>query len=421
MPIVGSFAIVAAAAAVAFFYVADYEKFPFSLGLDLAGGAQITYTADTSGIPNEEIHDRIASLQQVIERRINALGVAEPRVYTVSSSLLTGLRKAHRLVIELPGVTDIDEAIEAIGKTPYLEFRILNQETNEFDSIGLQGGNIRSSDVQFLPGLGGTLTADPAVVLNFDREGGRIFADVTRENVGNLLGIFLDGVPISTPVIQSAILGGTTQITGNFTLESATELSNNLNFGALPLPIELSETQTVSPTLGAETVSSSFVVGMIAMLLIALLFLIVYRGVGLVAIFALCIYGIIVLFFFKSIPVVLTAAGLVGFIMSLGFAVDANVLIFERMREEIRNGIPLATAITSGSKRAWSAIRDGNMTSIFIAFLLFWFGTSLVKGFAFVFIIGVLVSMLSAYVFTRIFLKATAGEKKTKVSRMYIG
>ena len=406
--------------ALAIFFTLRHTTHPFSLGLDLAGGAQLTYTADTENVPPAEIDGRMKSLQSVIERRVNALGVSEPKVYTTTTSILTGLTRTHRLVVELPGVSDIDEAIESIGETPYLEFRLLDPDTQTFNSIGLQGGNVKSAEMQFLQGIGGTLTSEPIVVLNFDREGAAIFSDVTRDNVGNLLGIFLDGVPISTPVIQSAIVGGTTQISGNFTIDSATELASNLNFGALPLPISLSETRTVNPTLGTETIESGIAVGVIALIAILLLFLIVYRFAGFIAGLTLLIYVILVLSFIKLIPVVLTAAGLAGFIISIGFAVDANVLIFERIREEARNGMNLATAIERGCKRAQIAIRDANSTSIIIALLLFWFGTSLIKGFAFTFILGVLVSILTAYLFTYVFLRATVFNKKQSVRKWYI-
>lgn len=406
--------------ALAILYVGDTERFPFSFGLDIAGGTQLTYVADVSEVPSEEVSGRMSALQQVIERRVNALGVSEPNVYTSTSSALTGLPTSYRLIVELPGVTDIEEATQAIGQTPYLEFKVYDDEAQAFESIGLQGGHVVSSDVQFLPGIGGTLTNEPTVLLHFNREGADIFADVTRENVGKPLGIFLDGALISSPVIVEAILGGTTQIEGNFTIETATVLADNLNFGALPLPIELSETQTVNPSLGADTVSMSALAGLVALVLVWLLFLAVYRFVGVVAVLALGVYVIVVLALFKGIPIVLTAAGLAGFVMSIGFAVDANVLIFERMREEIRNGVPRSEAIESGCSRAWIAIRDANITSIIIAFLLFWFGTSVIKGFAFAFVIGVLLSMLSAYVLTRLFLRSSSGVLTGKLKRWYI-
>ena len=257
--------IIAIATALAVLYVHDTEQFPFSFGLDLAGGTQVTYTADVSGIPKDEIAGRMTALQQVIDRRINALGVSEPNVYSVTGLAIGDNPSTHRLVVELPGVTDTDEATKAIGETPFLDFKIIDMETNSFVETGLQGTHITSAEVQFLPGIGGTLTNEPVVVVHFNREGGKIFGDLTKRNVGNVLSIFLDGNLLSTPRINEPITGGTTQIQGNFTLESAKELVDGLNLGALPLPIELSETLTVNPSLGTEIVEKSAVTGLIAL------------------------------------------------------------------------------------------------------------------------------------------------------------
>ena len=418
--IIISILVITACVVVVMLYIRDTVKFPFSFGLDLAGGTQVTYTADVSGVPEEDIAGRMKALQGVIELRVNALGVSEPNVYTVTGLGIGENPAAHRLVVELPGVTNTEEATKAIGETPYLEFKVIDSETVQVTDTGLQGTHITSSEVQFLPGVGGTLTNEPVVLLHFNREGGKIFADVTEKHVGNILAIFLDGDLISSPRINEPIPGGTTQIQGNFTLESAKELVDGLNLGALPVPIELSETLTVNPSLGAEVVEKSVLTGLVALLIIALLFLVVYRFAGLVAVLALAVYCVIVLSIFKAVPIVLTAAGLSGFIMSIGFAVDANVLIFERMREEINQGVPRVEAIENGCARAWVAIRDANITSIIIAFLLFWFGTSIIKGFAFAFIIGVLISMFSAYVLTRLFLRTMGGVFSKNMKKWYI-
>ena len=402
------------------FYVLRVEQHPFSFGLDLAGGTQLTYTADVSEIPEEEIVGRMEALQQVIERRINALGVSEPSVYTAQSSAFTGLPPEYRLVAELPGVTDIEAATTAIGETPYLEFKIFDEEEEDFVSAGLQGGHVSSAAVQFRQSVSGALTNEPIVVLQFNGEGADRFAELTRENVGNFLGIYLDGTAISAPVIRQPILGGTTQIEGDFTLESAKELADGLSLGALPIPISLSETRTVHPSLGATTVSKSVDAGVLTLFLLALLFLVVYRFVGVVALVALAVYCSVILALFKGIPIVLTAAGLAGFVMSIGFAVDANVLIFERIRENLERGLDRRRAIEEGCARAWLAIRDANLTSIIIVFLLFWFGTSLIKGFAFAFLLGVLLSMLSAYLLTRLYLRTTASVFEKKRKRWYL-
>ncbi len=390
-------------------HVSGNEEKPLAVGLDLAGGASLLYTIDTSVIPPKGVVvDRVNGLKKVIERRVNSLGVSEASVYTVRSSALTGLPQHYRLGIDLPGVTDISEAIRQIGKTPFLEFKLYDEASRTYKDIPVTGGNVVGAEVQFLPGPGGALSNEPAVLLTFDSEGRKNFATVTRDNVGSVLGIFLDGVPISTPQIREAIPGGTTQISGAFDLQGAKDLAANLNDGALPLPIVLSETRTVNPTLGAETLSLSIKAGFIAILLIVLFLIFVYRAVGLLTAIALSAYLVIMIALFKVIPVVLTAAGLAGFIMSVGFAVDANVLIFERMREELRKGSSFTDAVERGFVRAWNSIRDANLSSIIIALLLFWFGTSIVKGFAFTFALGIIVSMLSAYWISRLLLRLLA-------------
>lgn len=416
-----SLSIIGAAIVWAMLYVNDTDRFPFSFGLDIAGGTQITYTADTSNVPKEEIDGRMSALQQVIEQRINALGVSEPNVYTTTGLAIGNSQTTHRLVVELPRVTNTDEATRVIGETPFLEFKVPDMDLGMFVDTELQGTHIISAQVQFLSGIGGTLTNEPAVLLRFNEEGRKIFSDLTKEHIGSTLGIFLDGNILSAPQIEAHIADGVTQITGNFTLETAKDLVNGLNFGALPLPISIAETRTVDPSLGAVVTEKSIVAGLIALVIIALLLVSAYRFVGIIAILALAVYCVIVLVIFKGVPIVLTTAGLSGFIMSIGFAVDANVLIFERMREEISRGTPRDEAIKKSCARAWLAIRDANLTSIIIAFLLFWFGTSIIKGFAFAFIVGVLVSMFSAYVLTRLFLRTTSGVFEKKMKKWYIG
>ena len=247
-----SMLVIAATVSLAVLYVYNTDQFPFSFGLDLAGGTRVTYTADTSEVPKEDVAGRMSILQRVIEQRVNALGVSEPNVYTVTGLAIGSDPAAHRLVVELPGVTDTEEATTAIGETPFLEFKVLTADPVAIEETDLQGTHITSAEVQFLPGIGGTLTNEPVVVVHFNREGGKMFGDITKSNVGKQLLIFLDGNVISSPTINEPILGGTTQIQGNFTLESAKELVDGLNLGALPLPIELSETVTVSPSLGIE-------------------------------------------------------------------------------------------------------------------------------------------------------------------------
>jgi protein-export membrane protein SecD len=239
------------------------------------------------------------------------------------------------------------------------------------------------------------------VSVKFNEEGSKLFADLTRDNVGQQIGIFLDGELLSSPVVNEAITGGTAVISGNFTADEARLLAKNLSFGALPVPITLASTQTIDATLGAGVVDKSLMAGAFGFLLISLFMIGWYRLPGVVATFALASYILISLLVFILIPVTLTAAGLAGLVLSLGMAVDANVLVFERMKEEFRSGKSSREATIEGFSRAWSAIRDGNVTAILSAVILFWFGTSLIKGFALVLGIGTLISIISAVTLTR--------------------
>jgi len=405
---------------------------PFKLGLDLAGGSQLVYEADLESIDPLEVTALMGTLRTVIERRVNSLGTEENSVYLEQSSALTGEDK-HRLIVELPGVTDVAEAAAEIGRTPLLEFKLLDRSliqareavlaeasatTTEEELIalleavgdpyidtGLTGRYLEAANLEFTSGQSG-MTGEPVVSIRFDSEGSDLFASITRANVGEQLAIFLDGVPISQPRINEAILGGTAIISGGFNATEARELAQNLSLGALPVPITLVNTQTIGATLGSEVLERGIVAGLVGLVIVSLFMIGYYRLPGLVAVLALMTYLTVMLAIFQWLPVTLTAAGLAGFILSIGIAVDANVLVFERLKEELRKNTSLNEAVQSGFSRAWSAIRDGNITSILSAVVLFWFGTSLVKGFALVFGIGVIISMLSAILVTRTFLLA---------------
>lgn len=379
-------------------------RFPFRLGLDLAGGTHLVYQADISTVPENEIRDRMASLREVVERRTNLFGVSEPVVQTEET-----FSGDHRLVVELPGVTDLDEAVRIIGETPLLEFRIQtvgDDGVPSYAETGLSGAQVSRAQLQFGQSSSASPTTEPLVLLYFNSEGSDLFEKITRENVGEVLGIFLDGTPISLPVINEPIPGGTATISGNFTPEEARDLVRNLNFGALPLPIELISSSAIGPSLGAETLNAGVIAGLIGFALVALFMVVWYRVPGLIAVVALSMYALIVLSLFKLIPVTLTAAGIAAFILSVGMAVDANVLIFERLKEELASGKSLDEAIREGFSRAWPSIRDSNLSSLISAFVLFWFGTTLIKGFALVFMIGVLSSMISAITISRTLLVA---------------
>jgi protein-export membrane protein SecD len=353
-------------------------------------------------------------------------------------------------VVELPGVSDVSEAVAEIGRTPLLEFKLYDealaaqQDTLRnleslgesatgsraeignvtidgeaispelpFKDTGLTGRYLETAALEFAGGNSGQLSNEPLVSVRFTDEGAKLFAEITRNNVNKQLGIFLDGEMLSAPNINEPITGGTAIISGGFTAEEAKELAQNLSFGALPVPIELQSTQTVGASLGAEVLGKGMQAGVYGLGLVLLFMLLWYRLPGLVAGVALLSYVTIMLALFQLIPVTLTAAGLAGFVLSLGMAVDANVLVFERMKEEYARGVSSREAARVGFMRAWSAIRDGNITSLLSAIILFWFGTSLVKGFALVFGIGVIMSMLTALVVTRTLLLTLPDIKKS--------
>lgn len=402
---------------------------PFKLGLDLSGGTQLVYRANLSAIAVADVPDSMSALRDTIERRVNLFGVSEPIVQTQRGGTLAG-ETEERLIVELPGVTDTQKAIELIGQTPVLEFRMLKGDTvppdiststvnQYFESAAITGKDLKSAQLQFSQGLGGP--SEPIVLLTFNAEGARIFASLTKENVGRYFGMFLDGTPISIPVINEPIPDGKAIISGNFTPESGKELARNLNYGALPVPIELISTQTVSGTLGDKAVEAGITAGLWGIIAVMLFMILWYRLPGAIASVALLLYIAAVLALFQLIPVTLTAAGIAAFILSVGMAVDANILIFERMREELAAGKNTKDAIHDGFSRAWPSIRDSNISSMITAVILFWFGTSLIKGFALVFGIGVLVSMLTAITISRTFLLALGVEARAGFSRFLFG
>lgn len=404
---------------------------PFKLGLDLSGGTQLIYRADLSAISGNDVTDSMEALRDTIERRVNLFGVSEPIVQTETGGTLAG-QKEQRLIVELPGITDTQQAIKLIGQTPVLEFRMLKEGVSAppegqpvenvndlFEPAAITGKDLASAQLQFSQGLGAVNV--PQVVLNFNAEGAKTFADLTGKNIGRTFGIFLDGVPISEPVIREAIPGGTAVISGQFTAESARDLARNLNYGALPVPIELVSTETVAGTLGSQAVNDGIMAGLWGVGIVMLFMIFWYRLPGLLAALALLLYIVVVLGLFMLIPVTLTAAGIAAFILSIGMAVDANILIFERTKEELDGGKTTRDAIADGFARAWPSIRDSNISSMITAVILFWFGTSLIKGFALVFGLGVLVSMLTAISVSRTFLFALGISAKGGLSRFLFG
>lgn len=402
------------------------SKYNVKLGLDLAGGTELVYKADTSQITSDKA-GALASLQQVIERRVNLFGVAEPIVQNETSSAVAGAQE-DRLLVELPGVTDVKAAVDAIGQTPTLDFRLQNYEatkvgtttqlTPTYKPTGLTGRYLKSAELQFSSGTSSNVPANsPVIILHFNDEGAKLFEKITTDNVGHTLAIFLDNQPISTPSIREPISGGDATISGKFTPTEARDLVRDLNFGALPVPIELISSNSIGPTLGGEAYQAGLKAAAIGFALVALFMILWYRLPGLVASVALVIYLLITLALIKSIPITLTASGIAALILSIGMAVDANVLIFERMKEEVREGKNPHDALAAGFARAWPAIRDGHFTMIISSIILFWMGTSIVQGFALVFGLGVVTSLVTAVSITRVFLLAILPSQMTPTWR----
>ena len=491
-----------------------FGKFKVHLGLDLQGGTHLVYQADVSAMEGSEKRDGVEALRDVIERRVNAYGVSEPIVQTNFSG------DNYRIIVELAGVKDANEAIAIIDKTPHLEFKIqgepiieedtaideedeikvkaqeildrtlagedfsaLASEYSEDPGSAMNGGDlgytikglfvpefdqvifdelqsneiapelvesqfgyhiikkidqrlndqgeveVHSAHILFQKanadlanivweesGLSGRDVAKaqlsfqqntqaPIVLLSFNDKGKDLFGQITTENVGKPIAIFLDGELISSPVVNEPIKDGQAQISGSFTIPEAKELVKNLNLGALPVPIELIGQTTIGASLGEESVNKSLLAGLIGLAAAALFMLVFYRLPGLLSVIALAIYTVLALAIFEIIPITMTLAGVAGFILSIGMAVDANILIFERTKEELRKGKSLNTAIENGFIRAWASIRDSNISSIITCIILAWFGTSIIKGFAITLAIGILVSMFSAITLTRTFLR----------------
>jgi preprotein translocase subunit SecD len=401
-------------------------RFDFKLGLDLSGGTELQYQADTTKVPSADVQDSLNALQQVIERRVNAFGVSEPVVETQQGGALgTG---QYRLIVELPGVTNVNAAIQQIGATPTLDFMLVKPgqetaaetanatDTAVFIDTGLTGAYLTDASLQFGNGSG-ALAAEPVIKVDFNSQGAQLFSNITTKNTGSELAIFLDGQLLSAPVIQTPITDGTAIISGNFTADSAKALATNLSLGALPIPITLVSTQTIGATLGEQATQAGLLAGIVGFCILAAFMILWYRLPGLVAVVSLLIYIALMLALFKLIPVVLTAAGIAGFILSVGLAVDANILIAERIKEELADGKEREQAIQEGFKRAWSAIRDSNIAHIIAAVILFWMGTSVIKGFALVFGLGVVVSLLSAITISRTFLLALGLNTQSGIGR----
>ena len=424
------------------------KEVDFELGLDLQGGANLLYQADLSDVDEREVDDRMRALRDLIERRVDHFGIGEPVVQV----------RGDRLSVELPGVRDQNEAIEQIGETPFLEFKIqrsdeevqlieekrmevveffdksLDEITDEekqnlegeiedweyafmeeFESIGLTGRYLQGARVNF-----NELTGQPMVSLRFDGEGADILQRITADNVGRSIATYLDEEIIQIATIQEEIPGGEAQISGNLSAEEARQLARDLEIGALPVPISLISQQSVGPSLGARSLDRSVRAGALGLTAVIIFMIFYYKLLGLLASISLLVYVTFVLSAFKILGVTLTLSGIAGFILSIGMAIDANILIFSRMREELDDGKSFKRAVEDGFERAWPSIRDGNLTTILVAFILFSVSTSFVQGFATVLIIGITISLFTAMIVTKSFIQSFLGTKLSEIKKLWI-
>jgi preprotein translocase subunit SecD len=384
------------------------KDFRTRLGLDLKGGSHLVFETDMKGIKTEDREEALISARDIIEKRVNFFGVSEPNIQTLK------VGGSYRIMVDLPGIASVEEAVKLIGKTAQLDFR---QEASVEAKIAtttpiflrltkktnLTGKEVKKAAVQF-----DNTSGKPEVRLEFNDQGAKLFEEITKENVGKPLGIFLDDLLLSAPTVQQVITGGNAVITGNFTLDEAKKLSIAINSGALPVSIKLIEQRKIGPTLGKETISKSVYAGFIGLSAVVAFMVLYYGRLGVIASTALLIYGLISLAIFRTISLVLTLPGIAGFILSIGMAVDSNILIFERIKEEEKQGKNFDIAIKLGFGKAIEAIKDANLTTLLVAFILFnplnWdffpqFG--LVRGFALTLAIGVITSLFTGVVITK--------------------
>ena len=404
---------------------------PFRLGLDLQGGVHLVYEADLSRVDSADYDSATEGLRDIIERRVNIFGAKESVVQ------IEGGGDDRRLIVEIAGAVDAGEAIEMIGRAPFLEFRGLKRDYEEivqrnqqvlesgedppaggfeniYVSTQLNGSFLQRAEVGFEQ-----VTQSPNILLTFNDEGARLFQEITGRNVGKPLAIFLDNELLEEPVVRGEISGGKAQITGQFTLEEARQFVRDLNAGAVPVSISLLSQQTVGPTLGKVSLAQSLKAGIIGFFLVVAFMIAFYRVPGALAILTLSLYGVFLLFLLKIFGLTFTLAGIAGIILSIGMAVDANILIFSRFREEMDEGKSFSVSMEEGFRRAWPSIRDGNVTTLLAAFILFWFGTSFVQGFALTLAVGIFVSMFSAIFVTKNFMRLFINTRLEKIAWLW--
>lgn len=383
-----------------------YLDFALKQGLDLKGGTHVVLQADMSQIDPADRAEALASSKEIISRRVDLFGVSEPLIQTAVNG------DDYRLIVELAGVTDINQALDLIGRTAQLDFRELPPDATEaadftdFVATGLTGKNLKKAAVQF------GQTGEPEVNISFDGDGAAQFAAITQRNLNKPVAIFLDEIPVTWPRVNQAILDGNAVISGQFTLEQAKGLAIQLNAGALPVPIQIIEQKNIGATLGQASVQKSLTAGLIGLEMVMLFMILYYGWLGFISSLVLILYALITLALYKLIPVTLTLPGLAGFLLSVGMAVDSNILIFERMKEEIRAGKSRAVALELGFGRAWDSIKDANVATLITAFILFnpfnwnFLNTSgMIRGFALTLSLGILISLFTGIIVTRTLLR----------------
>ncbi len=384
------------------------KNFDLVLGLDLAGGSHLVFEIDTTNIDEGRRKVAVEAVKNVMEKRVNLFGISEPNVQTSS------YEGRDRVIVELPGVKDTQEAVGIIGKVAQLSFaEVGSKEEQGLIITNLTGADLKSSDVAFDKNTG-----KPMVLIQFSDGGAKKFEELTERNVGKPLPIILDNEVVSAPVVQEKISGGSAQISGEFTLQETKNLSIQLNAGALPAPVSLVEQRTIGATLGSESIGKSVGAGTIGLIMVMIFMILNYGKLGLVADVALFIFGVITLALYKLIPVVLTLPGIAGFLLSVGMAVDSNILIFERFKEEKpkRN---LADALEVSFGRAWDSIRDANISTLVTAFVLanpldfnFLNTSGPVRGFAITLSLGIAISLFTGIVVSRNLLRVFVRESK---------
>lgn len=401
----------------------DFSKsIDIKQGLDIKGGVQVTLSADMSKIPDNDKNSAMESLKEVVSRRVDMFGVSESSVKTLISG------GEYRLLLELPGVTDSKQALALIGQTAQLNFatpvfkegKTATESATlvDFKATGLTGADLKKASVTFE-----TEDRSPAVSLQFSDEGKTKFAKLTRENIGKEIYIFIDDTPITHPTVQTEIIDGNAIISGSFTLEDAKSLTVQLNAGALPVPVSVLSQKNIPATLGADSIKKSLISGAVGLSMVVIFMTLYYGRLGLIASFSLMLYGLYTLALYKLIPVVLSLPGIAGFLLSVGMAVDSNILIFERYKEEIRAGRPWQVALELAFGRAWDSIKDANTATIITGLILFnplnwsFLNTSgSVRGFALTLILGIIISLFTGLVVTRNLLRVFFKGKNQQVT-----